>query len=85
MNNAIQELQEVKLLLSLAKDISFNPISNEAETLLQLSSLLNVIDSNLKDTLSKMDQHIWTQKKPSPFPRGRQPKEQVNAQNHYVI
>lgn len=74
MNNTIQELQEVKLLLSLAKDISFNPISNEEETLLQLSSLLNVIDTSLKDTLNKLDQYIWTQKKPSSFPRGRQPK-----------
>lgn len=58
MNNAIQELQEVKLLLSLAKDISFNPISNEEETLLQLSSLLNVIDGNLKDALNNLDQYI---------------------------
>ena len=58
MNNAIQELQEVKLLLSLAKDISFNPISNEEETLLQLSSLLNVIDMSLKDALHKLDQYI---------------------------
>lgn len=58
MNNAIQELQEVKLLLSLAKDISFNPISNEEETLLQLSSLLNVIDTSLKDALNKLDQYI---------------------------
>lgn len=74
MNNEIQELQEVKLLVSLAKDISFNPISNEAETLLQLSSLLKVIDTNLNDSLKTLDKYIWTQKKPSPFPRGRQPK-----------
>lgn len=58
MNNAIQELQEVKLLLSLAKDISFNPISNEEETLLQLSSLLKVIDENLTDSLKTLDQYI---------------------------
>lgn len=69
MNNVIQELQEVKLLISLAKDVSFNPISNEEETLLQLSSLLNVIDTSLKDTLNKLDQYIYEhKKKPSPFP-----------------